>query len=128
MKTILCIAILCTTFFVACKKSNSDSKKAWAVPVVVTSPVTNITTTVATCGGTVATDDSTNFISSRGVYVSYTPNQQQITAWQTNDGFGTGSYTSTITGLRPATTYYVRAWAANTVGFGIGQEVVFTTP
>jgi hypothetical protein len=45
----------------------------------------------------------------------------------TNDGIGTGVFTSTLTGLTPSTTYYVRAYATNSVGTAYGNEISFTT-
>jgi hypothetical protein len=45
----------------------------------------------------------------------------------TNDGTGTGVFTSTLTGLMPTTTYYVRAYATNNVGTAYGNELSFTT-
>lgn len=46
---------------------------------------------------------------------------------KTNDGSGTGSFTSTITELTANTTYYVRAYATNSVGTAYGNEVSFPT-
>ena len=45
----------------------------------------------------------------------------------TTDGTGTGTFTSSITGLTPNTTYYVRAYATNSVGTAYGEELSFTT-
>ena len=43
--------------------------------------------------------------------------------------FGLGSFSNTITGLTPGTSYYYRAFAANSVGTGYGaSEYSFTTP
>jgi hypothetical protein len=43
--------------------------------------------------------------------------------------FGLGSFSNTITGLTPGTSYYYRAFAANSVGTGYGaNEYSFTTP
>jgi formylglycine-generating enzyme required for sulfatase activity len=46
---------------------------------------------------------------------------------QTNDGSGTGSFTSNLTGLNPATIYYVRAYATSSAGTSYGNEISFTT-
>jgi hypothetical protein len=43
------------------------------------------------------------------------------------DGTGTGSFLSNLTGLAPNTTYYVRAYVLNTVGLSYGNQVSFTT-
>ena len=46
----------------------------------------------------------------------------------TTNGSGIGTFTSTLSGLAPNTTYYVRAYATNSVGTVYGGEVSFTTP
>ncbi len=38
------------------------------------------------------------------------------------------NYSSNINGLSPSTTYYVKAFATNSVGTAYGQEITFTTP
>ena len=45
----------------------------------------------------------------------------------TMDGTGLGVYTGSIRNLIPLTTYYVRAYATNSMGTAYGNEVVFTT-
>jgi uncharacterized protein (TIGR02145 family) len=45
---------------------------------------------------------------------------------QTNNGSGTGNYTSNLTGLTASTTYYVRAYATNSAGTAYGNELSFT--
>ncbi len=45
----------------------------------------------------------------------------------TNDGGGTGAFTSQLTGLDPGVTYYVRAYAINTAGTAYGTITNFTT-
>ncbi len=95
------------------------------VPTVITSVVTNITETGATCGGTV-TDDGNDNVYQRGVCWStggtpYTFNNT------TSDGTGMGSFTSAITGLSANTTYYVRAYAINFIGTSYGETVSFNT-
>jgi uncharacterized protein (TIGR02145 family) len=46
---------------------------------------------------------------------------------KTSDGTGVGSFTSTLASLTGSTTYYVRAYATNSVGTAYGNEVSFTT-
>ena len=43
------------------------------------------------------------------------------------NGTGLGVYTGTLMNLTPLTTYYVRAYAANSVGTSYGSELSFTT-
>ncbi len=47
--------------------------------------------------------------------------------FETTDGTGTGSFTSWVTGLQPGTTYYLKAYAANSEGFAFGEELSITT-
>ena len=96
------------------------------LPTVTTSSVTDITDTSATCGGNVTSDDSVTVIA-RGVCWSTSQNPT-VADSHTEDGTGTGSFISSLTGLMPNTTYYVRAYATNEVGTAYGSEVSFTTP
>ena len=96
-----------------------------AVPTVTTSSVTNVTQTTATGGGNV-TDDGGATVSERGICWSISHNPTISGAHATN-GTGTGSFTVSMTGLTPNTTYYVRAYATNSAGTSYGSEVSFTT-
>ena len=46
---------------------------------------------------------------------------------KTVDGSGTGTFVSDLTGLRPSTTYYVRAYVSAREGTAYGNERIFTT-
>ena len=94
-------------------------------PTVTTSSVTDIASTIATSGGTVTSDGGT-IVTARGVCWSTIPNPT-IADSHTTDGTGTGSFTSSVTGLTAVTTYYVRAYATNNVGTSYGDELTFTT-
>ena len=95
------------------------------VPSVTTNPVTNITQTTATGGGTVTSDGGAE-VTERGICWS-TSHNPNISNTHATSGQGTGSFTCNITGLTPSTTYYVRAYAKNSVGVAYGTEVSFTT-
>jgi uncharacterized protein (TIGR02145 family) len=94
--------------------------------MVSTTTVSGIIDTSAITGGDVAQDGGAPVIA-RGVAYG-TSSSPTTSGFITNDGTGTGVFTSTLTGLTPSTTYYVRAYATNSVGTAYGNEVNFTTP
>jgi hypothetical protein len=96
------------------------------MPVVSTSPVTNITATTALSGG-VITSDGGEAVTARGVCWS-TSTAPTTADSKTTNGTGTGSFTSNVTGLTNGETYYLRAYATNSIGTAYGLERVFTTP
>lgn len=95
------------------------------LPTVNTAPVTNIGITTATSGGNVIFDGGYP-VTARGVCWSTSMNPT-IAGNKTSDGFGTGTFTSSITGLSASTTYYVRAYATSAIGVAYGSNVAFTT-
>jgi len=95
------------------------------VPTVTTNNVSSITTNSASCGGNVTSNGGAN-VTARGVCWSTSQNPT-VSGSHTTDGSGTGSFTSSLTGLTPNTTYYVRAYATNSKGTGYGEQKSFTT-
>ncbi|HBQ82564.1 MAG TPA: hypothetical protein DD745_06755 [Bacteroidales bacterium] len=95
------------------------------VPTITTTAVSEITTSTATSGGDVTADGGAP-ITVRGVCWN-TSTGPSISNSKTTDETGTGSYSSSISGLAPGTTYYVRAYATNSAGTAYGNEVIFTT-
>lgn len=96
-----------------------------AIPTVTTSNVTNIASTTATGGGNV-TNAGGGTVTERGVCWSTSQNPT-ISGSHASNGSGTGSFTVSITGLNPGTTYYVRAYATSSAGTGYGSQVSFNT-
>lgn len=94
-------------------------------PTVMTDEVSVITSNSAICGGNV-TSDGGDDVTARGVCYSTSPNPT-ITNSHTSDGNGTGFYVSNLTGLLPNTTYYVKAYATNSMGTSYGDQKCFTT-
>ncbi len=95
------------------------------VPTVTTAAVSSYTRTSAVTGGNV-TSSGGAAVTAKGVCWS-TSTGPVATGSHTTDGSGTGSFTSTITGLSPNTTYYYRAYATNSAGTAYGVENHFTT-
>ena len=95
------------------------------LPEVFTNEVTAITDTSATCGGNITSDGGAE-VTARGVCWSNQHNPT-IADTHTTDSIGIGAFTSLLTGLTGSTTYYVRAYATNSVGTAYGQERSFTT-
>ncbi len=96
------------------------------LPIVTTTAVTNIATTTVTSGGNISIGGGTP-ITARGVVWSTNPSPTIALSTKTTDGSGTGSFTSSITGLTPNTTYYLRAYATNISGTAYGNEITFTS-
>ncbi len=96
-----------------------------ALPEVSTENVSSITDSSAVLDGNVISDGGAT-ITARGVCWSTSPNPT-IDDSCTLDSMGVGSFTSTITGLSEETTYYVCAYATNSVGTAYGNQLCFTT-
>lgn len=95
------------------------------LPTVTTSSVSSILAVTASGGGNV-TSDGAGTVTARGVCWS-TTSSPTVAGSTTTDGSGTGYFSSSLTGLSPSTTYYVRAYATNAAGTSYGNEVSFTT-
>jgi uncharacterized protein (TIGR02145 family) len=122
MKKVLLISLLylTVTLLSGCKK-DAPAK----VPVLSTTPATNITATAATSGGSISSDGGA-VISARGVCWGLTADPTTAGP-KTTDGDGTGQFTSDLTGLTAGATYHVRAYATNSVGTAYGDDLTFTT-
>jgi uncharacterized protein (TIGR02145 family) len=96
-----------------------------AYPTLTTSSVSSITSTSAGVEGNISADGGAS-VSARGL-VYGTASNPTLSNTVLSIGSGTGSFSGTLTGLTPNTTYYVRAYATNSSGTGYGNEVSFQT-
>jgi uncharacterized protein (TIGR02145 family) len=108
-------------FFIQC----SPKGPVINIPFVVTGAVTNIMAKTATCSGDVVSAEGAA-VTARGVCWDNRENPT-IGSSTTLDGSGVGAFTSNLTGLTPNTTYYVRAYATNSVGTAYGEQKIFTS-
>ena len=109
-----------------CTATDSITVTLSELPIVHTYNASNITTHTATGNGMI-TCSGTSAVTARGVCWSASPNPTIADSY-TTDGSGTGSFTSSLTGLNSGFTYYVRAYATNSEGTAYGEEVTFRTP
>ncbi len=125
-----------TTYYVRAYATNSagtaygnevcfTTLQSATLPTVTTIQVTSITPTTAIGGGNVTATGGAN-VTERGICWSTSHNPTTGDSYASS-GAGTGSFTVSMTGLTANTTYYVRAYAINSVGTAYGSEVSFTT-
>jgi len=95
------------------------------IPVIFTTSAASITITTANSGGEII-DNGGASISNRGVCWSTTSNPT-ISDYHSDEGPGTGSFASFLTGLTSNSTYYFRAFATNSKGTGYGNELKLKT-
>ncbi len=100
------------------------------LPVVATDPATSVTSNAATLNGEIIDNNGTAITESGFVY-SLTSDPvlggSGVTAVQTSPLITNGTYSIPASGLTPASTYYVKAYAINSIGTGYGSEESFTT-
>jgi hypothetical protein len=114
---LICFGLL-IFFWGACKEKP-------VIPTLSAISIANISATSITVGGMV-TDDGRDAITARGVCWS-TRQDPTIADNKSIDGRGIGSFTSILTALSPGVTYYLKAYATNSVGTAYGSQLSATT-
>lgn len=105
--------------------SGATTGLAINLPTISTTTASYISTRFATSGGIISADGG-GTVTARGVCWD-TVSAPIVINNHTVNGGGTGSFTSSITGLTPGKKYYVRAYATNAAGTAYGNEISFTT-
>lgn len=121
MKTkLLLLSILICLLAASCKKDKGDLSS------VETYSPRYIASKAATIGCYVSSDGGSAIVAC-GLYISISasPETSGIALQMGND---TGLFMGQVTGLNPATQYYIKAYAKNSVGESLGEELSFTTP
>jgi hypothetical protein len=105
---------------------NQVTVNSGLLPLVeLTTAITAITKISAMSGGTITSDGGCT-MTERGICWNRYPNPT-INNFKVAAGTGTGTFTASMTGLFPNSTYYVRAYATNSRGTGYGLELTFKT-
>ena len=111
--------LFCLLF--SCQKTQVPN----VLPTIAVFSVTNITSTSAASGGAVTASGGA-IVTAYGI--CYSLNPEPTTAdIKTNDGNGIGNFSSSLSGLNPLTTYYVRAYATSSVGTAYSNQLIFNT-
>jgi uncharacterized protein (TIGR02145 family) len=95
------------------------------IPLLETDSISSIQYNSAISGGNISSDGGTT-VTAKGVCWSTSENPTTLNS-KTDQGTGMGAFTSSITELLPNTTYYVRAYATNSVGTAYGNQISFET-
>jgi hypothetical protein len=96
------------------------------IATLTTTEVSSTGSSTAASGGNI-TDDGGAAVTARGI--CWSTSHSPVTGDnKTSNGTGTGSFNASLTGLLPATTYYIRSYAINSAGTAYGNELTFTTP
>ena len=87
---------------------------------ITTNSIISHDTMTAVCGGNIASSGGSHILA-KGVCWG-TSHNPTLSNSHTSDAVGVGSFTSNVTGLIASNTYYVRAYATNSVGTSYGNE------
>jgi len=124
MKSLLKVSILIAFSAGLILLSDSCKNKSGQITVT-TTEVKEITQTGAVSGGNIVARREKS-VAARGVCWN-TETEPTIEDDRTVDGTGSGSYASSLAGLKPVTTYYLRAYAITLTGTAYGNTISFTT-
>lgn len=105
---------------------SSENNIINTIPKLTTTIPSNISLNTASSGGNI-TSDGGEAVTLRGIVWNTTTAPTINLTTKTSDGSGIGNFSSSITGLIPSNTYFVRAYATNSIGTAYGNELSFTT-
>jgi hypothetical protein len=110
-----------------CKKNDDPPPAPTAeLPQVTTASVTSVTFSTAIGGGAITSDGGAT-VTASGICWSQTNHLPVITDDTTKTTITSGGFIGNMTHLQSGVTYYVRAYAINSVGTAYGNVVSFST-
>ena len=96
-------------------------------PALITKDLNDLNFTSVKTGGYISNDGGDSVLN-RGIVCDTVPDPTYFDYYKkTNDGSDTGSFISSLSGLIPYKTYYVRAYATNGAGTSYGNRIKFLT-
>ena len=95
------------------------------LPLVVTDSITANSVSITGYGN--VKNDAGYSITARGLCYSTSNSSPTIADSHTTSGIGIGTFSSIITNVSLSTTYYVRAYATNSIGTAYGSVTIVTT-
>jgi hypothetical protein len=98
-----------------------------APPVVDTGPISDVEETSATDNGFVVSSGGENCDLVGACWSTLPGPNINATKNEVSGSFGAGPFGVSMAGLSEGTTYYARAYAHNSAGYGYGHDVSFTT-
>jgi len=99
-------------------------------PYIITTVPNPILFNNTVTGGNVTAENGSP-VTTRGLVYGETPyptRELSTVVIDTSKAMGLGAYTIKLTTLKPATTYYARAYAINSIGRSYGNQVIFFVP
>nr|WP_294946646.1 hypothetical protein [uncultured Mucilaginibacter sp.] len=115
------LSIVILTVLSSCIKSSDGT--ITAPEVATTQVIVNAAGTTAISGGFLTSGNATAY----GVCYSSSNQQPGLTDQTTSETVTYSTFTSSLTGLTPNTTYYLRAYATNVSSTAYGSVIQFTT-
>ena len=117
-------ALILSLTLSACGGDKPNDLPTPVLATVTTGTASAITTTTAILDGNVTGDGGAS-VTERGICYNATANPTTQNN-KVSSGSGVGNFSVNLTGLVPGQTYYVRAYAINSVGTTYGNEINFT--
>ena len=123
--TVYYVRAYATTDITTSYSQQKSFTTASGLPTLTTTQPTATSINVSS-GGHISSDGGYSIIA-RGVCYSTNNSEPTLSDAYTTNGTGSGSFTSVVTNVSVNTTYYVRAYATNSIGTGYGDVYSITT-